>query len=342
MLRYPGRVLQVLADDYSFYPVTAHIGLMAGCNHDCIWCSDIEYRRKYSGYADPGVFLAELSAMKDAGLASVNWTGSGEPTYHPMYETFADHAYSIGLLQSCITNGSRLDKIDPNKFKWVRVSLDAGTRETHARLHRTDDFDTILHGMADFKQRTEAGGSVLGVSFLVTKDNVSEVPALVATLDSYGVDYIRIKEATVNAAGNLKKGEKRFLPTTDDWQARVDRSEMPSTTHIQVHYDEERGGGNAGLPCYANSFHTFIAPSGDVFLCCRLTNTGRDEESHLGNIKDGGFSAVWASPRRAEVVARFLDPKVTRGCPTCSLTRFNQALHGLKSDPVDQAGFLFI
>jgi cyclic pyranopterin phosphate synthase len=329
VLHHPDRVLRAVRDDFGFYPVTVHFGLMSKCNHRCVWCSDLDYRAKYNGVFSFEVLQRTLQDLADGGTRSVNWTGSGESTMHPQFVEITKTAARLGFQQSCITNGTGLDKIDPSLFSWVRVSLDAGTAKVHRKLHGTQDFREILDSMRRFKDRR---GSVLGVSYLVHPDNASDVARIIPILDEIGVDYIRIKADALNPT-------KRFEP--DGPPAFVLPEEEPK--HLKLFFDDKREPGNAGLPCRAASFHAWVAPSGDVFMCCRLANTDRDEEVWIGNL-DGEhpWKRVWESERRQEVVRRFQDVRETARCPTCSLTRFNVALEEIASDEIAQRSMLFV
>lgn len=326
-LSHPKKVLQVLQDPVQVWPATVHIGPMAGCNHDCVWCSDLEYRRKYPGYLPLKEFVPVLHEFAAVGVMSVVWIGSGEPTYHPQFSQLVDAAAEAGLVQGCVTNGSRfpVDKIQ--LFEWVRVSLDAGRPETHKKLHVVSDHDRVMGNLQ--QMAANKGDTVVGVSYLLCEDNAAELPALVQTLDEWGVDYIQIKR----------------LASTQRYTALpVDLETGFETKQLQVIDDvAATKGGNAGLPCWASSMNTVIAPTGDVMLCCRLSNTGRDEEAKLGNIFEmGSFSAVWTGERRAEVVRRFQDPKVTRSCPTCWMTQFNVQIDRLQKNKVARKSLLFV
>jgi pyruvate-formate lyase-activating enzyme len=54
------RVASLLDGKLDSYPITVHVGPMAGCNQDCVWCSDLDYRRKYAGYLDVDRFIPIL------------------------------------------------------------------------------------------------------------------------------------------------------------------------------------------------------------------------------------------------------------------------------------------
>lgn len=107
----------------------------------------------------------------------------GEPTAHPHFPTILRHAARNFPLVRVVTNGSFLVKpkiadaiceVAEETELSVRVSLNAGTPETHERLHRVKGFfHRVVRGMETIKRR--CGTLNLGVSFLLEEANASEV-----------------------------------------------------------------------------------------------------------------------------------------------------------------------
>lgn len=123
-----------------------------------------------------------ISQFSDQGGKEVLLYG-GEPTAHPQFDKVVLHAADcIGLIR-VVTNGAFLEKRCIAEALWaaadnakvtVRVSLNAGTPQTHEALHRVRGF--FLHVVRGMKMLTAAGSHVqLGVSYLVEEANASEV-----------------------------------------------------------------------------------------------------------------------------------------------------------------------
>lgn len=321
------KVMKVVDGDFSEFPVTVHVGPMAGCNHDCVWCSDIDYRKKYAGYIDADKFRPILKELAEGGTSSIVWIGSGEPTFHPRFPDLVDYAAEYGLAQGIITNGARFPVEKASKFSWMRVSLDAGTAETHEKLHRANDFEKIMDNLR--RVCSEHPNCTVGVSYLVNFENSRELAPLVERLDDYGVTYLQVHKVVSTA---------RYVSVPADVTTAF------KTKKLKIFEGATEGvGGNAGLPCWASSLNTVVAPTGDVFLCCRLSNTGRDEEAHLGSLWGAAnFRELWNSEKRREVVQRFLKPETTAACPTCWMTRFNVEIAQTIGDPLKRSSLLFV
>lgn len=304
------RALRILNGEVEMFPLTLHVEPMAGCNHDCVWCSERTFRRKYPGYLKTEPFKEVLRECAAGGTKSVTWVGSGEPTLHPDFSDLVEAAHQVGLQQGLITNGSRVPMKQLGQFNWIRVSLDAGSARAHKLLHLVDDYDLVL---SNVRRMAESKETVVGVAFLCHEENVADLGVLIEKLDAWGVDYIQVKR----------------LWSTDLYEALpLDVALGFKTKNLKVYDDVYNEGvvegGNAGLPCWASSLHTVIAPTGDMFHCCRLANVLRDEEVHIGNLWEAGsFKAVWESPKRRAVVTKYLDPEETKRCPTCWVTPMN-------------------
>ena len=107
----------------------------------------------------------------------------GEPTSHPHFPIILRHAARVIPLIRLVTNGALLKKpqiadaiceaAEETQLS-VRVSLNAGTPETHEELHRVKGFfNRVVKGMETIRNRSEAVD--LSVSFLLEEANASEV-----------------------------------------------------------------------------------------------------------------------------------------------------------------------
>jgi len=123
-----------------------------------------------------------ISQFADYGGREVLLYG-GEPTFHPHFPIILRHAARTMPLIRLVTNGAFLAKpqitdaiceaAEETQLS-VRVSLNAGTPETHEKLHRVKGFFyRVVKGMETIRNRSKAVD--LSVSFLLEEDNASEV-----------------------------------------------------------------------------------------------------------------------------------------------------------------------
>lgn len=126
--------------------------------------------------------LAE-SALKNAlqlNPINVVVVGGGEPTFLPseprrLTELF-DHL--LGKETKLITNGVSIPKDEMwfSRFQSVRISLDCATSSTYERMKGRDCFSEVIKNIKSYiRMRTPS----VGVSYVVCKENVSEVPDVI-------------------------------------------------------------------------------------------------------------------------------------------------------------------
>ncbi|MFC8520137.1 radical SAM protein [Streptomyces sp. NPDC057257] len=128
-----------------------------------------------------------IDIFRDAGVLWLQITG-GEPTIDPDFEG----AYRQGMLLTVSTNASRLWK--PDLLRLFRdcppyrvvVSMYGATEESFDELtQRKGAWKNFHKGMAAARN----AGLPLRVSVVVTEDNPDEVDAMVALVDSWGLDH---------------------------------------------------------------------------------------------------------------------------------------------------------
>lgn len=166
------------------------------CNHNCIFC-DGKYlpleRRLFS--SDRLMRMAyELVSL---GVDSAIIVGEGgESTLHPSFCSFARRLLSAGVHMGLYTNGETLRgeiAETVSDFDFVRVSLDAGSTETHDAVHRPNAggcFDRIVEQLGSFS-RIKKGS--LGVSYVVLPENIIEISRAALICEKQGADFLELK-----------------------------------------------------------------------------------------------------------------------------------------------------
>lgn len=298
------------------YPVSVELSLTNDCNQNCVWCSDYELRNRLPGALPTDTLFRLIDDLAAGGTRGITIEGGGEPTLHPDFAAIIRHIRQCGLAVGMITNGIELPYAELiDEFEWIRVSLDAGTPEEYRKLKGADYFDKV---MANIRAIAAHRKTVCGVGYIVTRDNVSALDALVPALKQAGIAYVH------------------FRPVIDHPEMFIDTD----LSRLQVHTDgdfaviadglqENKIRGNAGLPCRAHSVTTIIAANGDVFICGRLNIY--DWLSPLGNILRTGFCNIWHGEERQRQSAMIADAAFCRAnCPECRLTKYNILLDRLQ------------
>lgn len=297
------------------YPISVELSLTNQCNLNCVYCSDMELR-KYQGIGsqlDIKVLRNLFSELKQGGTEGIVIEGGGEPTLYPHFDEAVMYAGQVGLAVGLITNGTRkLNDSLLEKFEWIRVSLDATTGEEYEAIKGVDQFETVLKNIADYAKICRT----VGVGFVVTKNNISQIENLVMRLRELKVSYIQLRPV-VDCEELYPYGvDLEYLKCYQTPEYAVETGGMR----------ENAQAGNENLPCLAHSITTVISADGSVYLCGRLNIY--DWIPPIGNINQNSFDTIWNSEERAKQAKMVLNKEFcSKNCPQCRVSKFNQLLH---------------
>ena len=316
---HPQRVTQLLdgKDDWEkakeIYPIYVEVSPVGACNHRCTFCA-VDYIGYQSRQLTTTVYVDAIREMIYLGLKSVMFAGEGEPLLHKNINKMVSATLALGADVSFTTNGTLLNKLDMAGVSWVKVSLNAGTRETYAKVHRTKekDWDTVWANLKDAVARK--GDCTLGVQMVLLPENEHEAPLLQARCNDAGVDYLVLKPYSQHKSSITHEYE--------GWKPNVVLPESPGTVvrkesieTTEIPYDK----------CHATPYlWAYIMATGDVYSCSAYL---LDERFRLGNINTQNFLDIWQGDlRRAnwEYVRKELDIRDCR--VNCRMDKSNRYL----------------
>lgn len=266
------------------YPLYVEVSPMGACNHRCTFCA-VDYIGYKARQLDPDILCERLAEMARHGVKSVMFAGEGEPLLYKHINRAVDISNLWGIDVSFTTNGVLLDKLNLEHVAWVKVSLNAGTRDTYAKVHRTkpEDWDRVWENLREAKSRK--GDCEIGVQMVVLPENQHEVQEIQQLCEEAGVDYLVLKPYSQHKM-SLTRMYENFQPelprsvgakTVVRWEAFGTK---------EIGYDK----------CNATPFMwAYIMASGDVYSCSAYL---MDERFLLGNINDSMFREVWEGERR--------------------------------------------
>lgn len=166
-------------------PITADIRLTNYCNARCKYCNVI----RNTDYMKIDDFIMYAKRLLDLGVLGFKLTG-GEPTLSPHFEKVVAWLEENNIPYGLNTNLIRRVVCEP---VWLKVSIDAGTREEFMALRGVDKLDDVLLNVDSFCKRKKMDGlrTKIGVQSVATsKENVLSFYHAVKGLD---VDYIYIR-----------------------------------------------------------------------------------------------------------------------------------------------------
>ena len=304
------------------YPISVEMTLTNACNMNCIYCSDAMLRKRQGVKEQISFeeFKHLLDDLAKGGTKGVVIEGGGEPTLYSHFTEIVDYACSAGLAVGLITNGSnRIHKKTLSKFEWIRVSLDASTPDEYKKLKGVNFYEQVIDNIAYYAKYCPT----VGVGYVVTSQNISQIEPLVMRLRELKVAYIQLRPV---------------VDCDELYPYGVDLSYLKvyQTNSFGVQVDgmiDNATSGNHGLPCYASSITSVISGDGSVYICGRLNIY--DWLKPIGNIKENSYYEIWNSEERKKQLDMISDCTFCKNnCPQCRVSKFNalfEKLYSIKS-----------
>lgn len=324
------------------------------CNQDCGFCA---YRM--SGYTTNQLFaVGELATfghnnpkrmieynkiveiLDDClymGVQAIQLTGGGEPTVHPQFTQVLEGIVNRGLDLALVTNGMKLRPKDIEllgRAKWVRVSVDAGTASTYAATRNTNvmNYARVWDNVAALAAQKKVSGNrelQIGIGYVVTKENWTEIEAGVQDAAKSGADNIRLS-AVFQTEGDayFKDFYKEAAHTCAEMKRRY---ETPTFAVYNMFGDRVEDLHQASPDysfCGYQHFNTYIGGDLNVYRCC---TTAYNYQGLIGSLKDTSFREMWESPATYDKMFHF----DARSCERCMFNGKNRTiLYALSDKPM--------
>jgi len=191
-------------------PASINLDLTTACNYRCPHCIDWDILNTAHKHREEELHDS-LAWMAQNGLRSVILIGGGEPTLYPRFPDFVGFLKQLGLQVAIVSNGSRGDRLieaaaHMDERDWIRLSLDSGTNELFAAMHKptrkTLDLDEICRWIPQIKEANPAVR--IGFSYIIVwsgasrddeklNENIHEIVVAAERAKQYKFDYIAFK-----------------------------------------------------------------------------------------------------------------------------------------------------
>lgn len=316
------------------------------CNQRCNFCSYRMPNNKNSQIFDeskmiPIERIAELiEHFKELGVKAVEVTGGGEPLAHKnkyeMFEMLFDAGFDVGL----VTNGTlvtdKLAELLAPNLTWMRISIDAATKETYIKLrsaprqHFNNATDAIRKIRHYGNHKTEFR---LGSGFVMSNGNELEVYDFCRLVKELGADNVRLS-MTFSDEHLEHYDDQEKVRIGVALAERAERDLSDETFRIFNLIPERYGNileaSNDYPKCYTKDVLCVIEGEGNVYTCCTFTGSNKGK---LGNVltDENGFEGVW---RRSQAFRNNLDPR--KYCKvTCLYRKRNLEMINLIDNHID-------
>jgi len=321
------------------WPIYVEIAPSGGCNQRCVFCA-FDYLGYKARFIDTDSLKGALKQMAKGGVKSVMFAGEGEPFLHKDIAEIVGYARGVGIAAAMTTNGTLLDKAAAEGvlpyLSWLRVSLDAASARTYARLHRAreSDFRQVLENMKEAVRvkRKNNYPCTLGAQLLLLKDNYRQARELAIILKDIGLDYLVLKpysqhpksknrlDSGKNYADYQDIGDK-LLKLNDNNFKVISRSRAIQKLEQAR---EDRPYGN----CLALPFWAYISSQGDVCACSSFLG---DKRYVYGNIYKEDIRNIYNGLRRKRIISYFARKFDCGKCrKACRMDEVNRYLWELK------------
>jgi radical SAM protein with 4Fe4S-binding SPASM domain len=316
----------------SIYPIYMEISPIGICNHRCVFCA-VDFVGYQNKSLDPAIFRGRLGEMAKLGVKSLMFAGEGEPAlWKPLPETL-DYCTKMGIDTALTTNMSLFTEKNMDSFvrncSWIKVSMNAGTRETYSEIHRTKaaDFDRVVKNfkMCDSLRQQKGYDCTMGAQMLLLPENAEEAYTLASIIKDAGGDYLVIKPYSQHLRSMTRKYEgldySRLIELGSKLQElNDDNFSVIFRAQTMLKLQEER---REYETCYSTPFFwAYVMSDGCVYACSAFLE---DDRFNLGNIHHNTFKEIWEGEKRRaclEAVQKLDIGECRRNCRMDDINRY--------------------
>lgn len=327
LLKHSGRVESMLRGETT-YPISVEIDLSNVCNHGCPWCSFNGFRQENWVHLPGGRALTLLQELRDVGVQSITFTGGGEPLVHTQAPDIFARATALGLQWGLVTNGRRLDgdRLDAitRGATFVRVSLDAGTAQSHQLLHATSmpEFERILSNMQALRRKAPA--LTIGASMCIFDVNRHEMALLARRVRDVGANYLEVRPvfATEWRGGGFSNPLSAEM--VQEAREALETAKTLNTADFRVigmihRFDQVTDRSKPYEKCHIGPLTTVINADGYIYHCCIQRGM---PAFRAGSVLNRPFTEVWMNAQQREMQASIDVSK----CPPCRYDGYNRLI----------------
>ncbi|NQU83125.1 MAG: radical SAM protein [Parcubacteria group bacterium] len=330
------------------YPIYIEISPSGACNYRCTFCA-VDYVGYKPRFLDTVKLKKTLIDMADKGVKSIMFGGEGEPLLHPNMAELTNFTKNEGIDVSFTTNGVFLTEKFVQKtiknISWIKVSCNAGTPETHAKIHQTkaEDFETVRNNLKNAVRIKKEQNSecVIGVQMVLVPENASEARVFAEKFKETGVNYVVIKPYSQHLFSETKKySDVQYKDYSNLKKELSDLNDENFNCVVRLEtmksWDEKD---RSYETCNSVPFFWgYIMADGQVCGCSCFLG---DKRFFYGNINEKTFPEIWEGEERKKCWEMMTKKFDISGCrQNCRMDKINKYLWALKNNPPNHVNFI--
>jgi len=300
--------LQSITEGHRTAPLYVRIKPTNKCNHNCNYChyasgQYLDLQGQENRNQIPWEKMQEIiTDFAEMGVKALTFSGGGEPLLYPHITEAMKLILDNHIDLSIITNGSLLRGEAAEllaRAKWVRISLDAGTRETYAQIRgiSLESFSKVCANLENFAGQKNKECE-LGINFVVNQENAGEIYQAGKLMHDLGVNHIKY---TARMTNNVDEYHRDFKEDVIEQIKRV-KKELQSDRFAVINLYESDFDLSAIFErqytnCVMKEIVTVIAADCKVYYC---HDKAYLKNGIIGDIKEKSFQDVWFSPETTE------------------------------------------
>lgn len=310
---YPEKINSFINGEYEHTLSTVLLYLSSGiCNQDCYYCDKNFYSITPKSFEKS--FLDKLvDDMVELGANSMIILGEGsEPLLNPNLCSLIDNATAHNIECGIYTNGSIVNEQIINSFNkldFLRLSLDAGSKETHIRIHKYNTNKDYYESAIKMLKALDKKKVNTGVAYIILKENVDELYDAWELMSDIGVGFIEIKFP-------LKEGyvfdeiDEKMIQSLKNQLSRIENSGRKGAQIVLNNHIKRLFCGDGieikdltrqdECQCFTCAFRTIVSPLG-FFNCSPKKNL---EDSRYGDPFCSTLYEAWNSDRHKSMIGK--------------------------------------
>lgn len=272
------------------------------CNQNCWYCvyandKVVENRSVDRRESIPWEKMQEIIMdLSEMGTKAVTFSGGGEPLcYHHIYETL-ELVRGKNIDYAMISNGQALDETAREALKdakWLRISLDSVDREMYQKIRGVDTYPIVIENIKKFaKEKNDE--CVLGINFVVSKENYSSVYEMCNILSAIGVDNVKFSPLMVK--GTIPEYHMQIKESIEEQLARAkDDFQNDKFTIIDKYTNDasfDKNFQKKCAHCYITEIFTVVGADCKVYYCHQRAYT---QSGMIGSLENQTLKQLWFS-----------------------------------------------